>query len=202
MEAFSLLLKKNKVERNLTGIKVSSMINILHLFFVDDVLILTKADLIEWREIKNLILLFCKASGLQVNSTKTTTHFEGLSETELEPFRSLLPYTFTSLHIGFKYLGFHLRIGPQRATDWSWLLTKIKKKIGNWCYKWISLGGRDILLKSVLESQSIYWMAVEFIPRSIINQIRKMSFNFLWKGQQYFQSCPSLQLGGFISAEI
>jgi hypothetical protein len=57
MEAFSLLLKKNKVERKLTGIKVSSMINILHLFFVDDVLILTKVDLIEWREIKNLIVV-------------------------------------------------------------------------------------------------------------------------------------------------
>jgi hypothetical protein len=113
-------------------------------------------------------------------------HFEGLSETELEPFRSLLPYTFTALHIGFKYLGFHLRTGPQRAADWSWLLTKIEKKIGNWCYKWISLGGRYILLKSVLESQPIYWMAVELIPRSIINQIRKlMSFNFLWKGHSF-----------------
>jgi len=80
MEGFSLLLKKSKGEKKITRIRVSKMINIWNLFFVDDVLILTKADLQEWREIYNLIVLFCKASGLQVNTTKTTMHFDGLSE--------------------------------------------------------------------------------------------------------------------------
>jgi hypothetical protein len=66
--------------------------------------------------------------------------------------------------------------------DWSCLLIKIEKKISDWCYKWLSLGGRIIMLKAVLESQSIYWMAVELIPKFIINQIHKMCFNFLWNG--------------------
>jgi hypothetical protein len=125
---FQPLIEKEQSGKKASGIKVSSMINILHLFFVDDVLILTKVDLLEWREIKNLIVLFCKASGLQVNSTKTTMHFEGLSETELLPFRSFLPFTFTALHTGFKYLGFHLKTGPQRVADWSWLINKIGKE--------------------------------------------------------------------------
>jgi hypothetical protein len=114
MEGLSLLLKKSKEEKNLTGIKVSRLINILHLFFVDDVLILTKVDLQEWREIEKLIVLFCKASGLQVNVTKTTLHFEGLSDSDLTPFRSFLPYTFSALNTGFKYLGYHLKTGAQR----------------------------------------------------------------------------------------
>jgi len=64
MEGLSLLLKKRKVENKLSGIKVSKMLNILHLFFMDDVLILMKVDLQEWSEIENLIVFFCKASGL------------------------------------------------------------------------------------------------------------------------------------------
>jgi hypothetical protein len=45
MEGFSLLLKKIQVEGKLTGVKVSRLVKILHLFFVNDVLIMTKATL-------------------------------------------------------------------------------------------------------------------------------------------------------------
>jgi hypothetical protein len=98
---------------------------------VDDVLILTKVDLQEWLEIDKLIVLFCKASGLQVNVSKTTLHFEGLSESDLTPFRSFLPYTFSALDTGFKYLGYHLKTGAQRATDWNWLLIKMEKRLAS-----------------------------------------------------------------------
>jgi hypothetical protein len=97
-------------------------------------------------------------------------------------YRSLLVFPFLDLHLGFKYLGFFFNTGTQRVVDWMWLVNKIEKKIGLWCYKWLSLGGRLILLKRVLESQSIYWMAVELIPKFIINQIHKLCINFLWNG--------------------
>jgi hypothetical protein len=111
MEGLSLLLKKRKEEKNLTGIKVSRLISILHLFFVDDVLIFSKADLQEWREIEKLIVLFYKAFGLQANVSKTTLHFEGLSNSDLIPYKSLLSYTFSALTLGFKYLGCFLKTG-------------------------------------------------------------------------------------------
>jgi hypothetical protein len=64
---------------------------------VDDVLIMTKANLQEWREIDKIISLFCKASGLMVNQSKTIVHYEGLSDVELAPFKNFLPYTFSDL---------------------------------------------------------------------------------------------------------
>jgi hypothetical protein len=109
-------------------------------------------------------------------------HYEGLDEAELLPLRMLLSYTFSALSCGFKYLGFWLKTGSQRVADWNWLITKIEKKIGSWCYRWLSLGGRYILLKSVLESQAVYWMAVELLPKFVIAQIRKLCFKFLWSG--------------------
>jgi len=56
-------------------------------------------------EIDKIVKLLRKASRLMVNQSKTTVHFEGLSDVELAPFETLLPYTFTNLSIGFKYLG-------------------------------------------------------------------------------------------------
>jgi hypothetical protein len=86
METLSLLLKKGKVENKISGVKVSRLVNILHLFFVDDVLIMSNVDLNEWKEILDCILLFCKATGLQVNFSKTMVHYEGLTESELGSF--------------------------------------------------------------------------------------------------------------------
>jgi hypothetical protein len=101
---------------------------------------------------------------------------------DLTPYRSFLPYTFSALATGFKYLGYQLKTGAHRADDWYWLLEKMEKKIGLWCNKWLSLGGLYILIKSVLESQPIYWMSLEIIPCSVLNKVWKLMFNFLWNG--------------------
>jgi hypothetical protein len=58
MESISLLLKKGQAEGKLTGVKVSRIIKVLHLIFVDDVLIMSKASLEEWQVIKTLLELF------------------------------------------------------------------------------------------------------------------------------------------------
>jgi hypothetical protein len=189
MEGLNLLLKHSFEEGHISGIKVSRMTRILHLMFVDDVLILSKASLSEWKVIASLISCFCKASGLSVNQTKSTIHFEGLSDLELNPFKTFLPYTFNDLSLGFCYLGYFLKTGAQRAADWDWLVTRVSNKINLWCNRWLSLGGRYILVKSVLEGQNVYWMSMEALPRIILNRIRKLMFQFLWTGhseaQQY-----------------
>jgi hypothetical protein len=97
MEGLSILMKSSNGEGNLSGIKVSRVIKILHLLFVDDVLIVTKASIKEWMEIDKFLQFFCKASGLMVNQAKTTVHFEGLYDAELAPFKEILPYSFIDL---------------------------------------------------------------------------------------------------------
>jgi hypothetical protein len=39
-------------------------------------------------------------------------------------------------------------------------------------------------VKIVLEGQPVYWMSMEAIPRSVLNQIRKLMFKFLWNGSK------------------
>jgi hypothetical protein len=44
------------------------------------------------------------------------------------------------------------------------------------------LGGRYTLCKFVLENQPVYWLSLATVPLSILHRIRKLLFNFLWKG--------------------
>jgi hypothetical protein len=71
MEGLSLSLKKAQSEGHITGIKVSRMIKILHLLFVDDILIMTKASSVEWEKIQEILQVFCRASGLIINIQKS-----------------------------------------------------------------------------------------------------------------------------------
>jgi hypothetical protein len=56
----------------------------------------------------------------------------------------------------------------------------VEKKISNWCYRWLSIGGRFTLLKVVLESQPIYWLSLAVVPIYVLNSLRKLMYNFLW----------------------
>ena len=51
-----------------------------------------------------------------------------------------------------------------------------------WCFKWLLMGGRLVLVKSILESMHVYWMALAGIPITILNNIKKVMINFLWSG--------------------
>ena len=109
MEGLSILLKKSQAKGRITGIKVSRLVKILHLLFVNDVLIMTNASLLEWREISRLLLAFCSASGLQINWTKSTFHFANLQAQQLEHLKVIFPHNFTHLSLSFKYLGYYIK---------------------------------------------------------------------------------------------
>ena len=54
-----------------------------------------------------------------------------------------------------------------------WLLKKVEKRIGNWSYRWLSLGVRLILVKIVFENILVYWLSLAKIPKTILDKIRK-----------------------------
>jgi hypothetical protein len=181
MESLSLLLKDSQREGKLSGIQVSKSIKILHILFVDDVIIMTGATIHEWWEIDKVLKLFSLTSGLLINVSKSTFHQSGLTDQELFMFKYFFPYDFIELEQGFKYLGFYLKAGAMRLDEWHWLIKKLENKINNWCFRWLSLGGHLTLLKAVLSSQPIYWMSLAIVPGSVLKILRNRMFNFLWK---------------------
>jgi len=184
IEGLSLLLAKGLVNKSISGTLVTQLHKLVHLIFVDDVLIMSKAILGEWCYILDILRVFCLVYGLCINTEKYVVHYWGLDDVEIELFKAILPFSVVDLNVGFKCLGYYLKPGAANSTEWSWLVTKIERKIGFWCNHWLSLGGRLILVKSVLESQCVFWMSLERIPTSILNHIRQLCFSFLWGGQK------------------
>jgi hypothetical protein len=140
MEGLSILLKKGKVTRKLIGVKVAIIVNILHLFFVDDVLIMTRENLQEWKEIAGILETFVSSTGLEINIANSSFHFASIDENSLAPFRDLFPYNFFTLDASFRYLGYFLKSSFYKSEDWHWLIQKFEWRIDHWCIHWLTLG--------------------------------------------------------------
>jgi hypothetical protein len=184
LEGLSILLKLKQSEGHLTGIKISGRLHILHLLFVDDVLILTLADPDEWALIHSILNYFCTATGLEINLQKSIFLFSNIQASSLSDITALFGIKALELDKGFSYLGFLLKSSRYSCKDWHWLLDKFNSKIQHWCNKFLSLGGRFVLIKSILESLPVYWMALAHIPASILKSLRQLIFSFLWSGSK------------------
>jgi hypothetical protein len=164
------------------GLKVVVSTFISHLFFVDDVLILGAGKFDDWLTFKTILTNFCFASGMVVNCQKSCFLVQNIDQSLEHSLTSAFNIQIVSLDQGMKYLGFFLKPNNYRVNDWLWLLKKIEKRIGNWTFRWLSLGGRLTLAKSVLQSIPVYWLSLVKLPSSILHRIQLLISNFIWKG--------------------
>lgn len=121
---------------------------------------------------------------MQINSRKSQLIVEGLNMQERAQIFSLFPFESSNMHSPFKYLGFSLKPIAYKKEDWNWLIAKIEAIISHWSYKWISRAGRLTLIKSVLLAIPVYWAALTWVPKGILEKIRRICSRFLWAGSK------------------
>jgi len=128
--------------------------------------------------------IFCEVSGMEISAKKHALYHNSTNEGLLSSIQTIMPYQLATIDSGFKYLGFFLKPNGYQLEDWKWLLRKINQNISLWCYNWLYLGGRMILVKSVLENILVFWLAISKIPNSILNNMRQKMFIFIWTGKR------------------
>ncbi|MCH82363.1 LINE-1 reverse transcriptase like [Trifolium medium] len=153
---------------------------ISHLQYADDTLCIGEASVDNLWTMKALLRGFELASGLKVNFWKSCLiginvgdSFMDMACTFLNCIRGGLP---------FKYLGLPVGANPRRLSTWVPLLEKIRKKLNNWGNKHISLGGRVVLINSVLNSIPIFYLSYMKMSVQVIKKVTRIQREFLWGG--------------------
>jgi hypothetical protein len=109
LEGLSILLKNKQADGLLKGIKVAGLTHILHILFVDDVLILSNANLAEWTTIHSILISFCDVSGLEINVHKSVFLVSNVQDPLQTDLKELYGITSLELSKGFSYLGYFLK---------------------------------------------------------------------------------------------
>ena len=105
-----------------------------------------------------ILQIFCKASGMRIKEEKSSMLHFGLDESEIISIQNIFSFVVVDLKAGLKYLGFYLKPCRYILKDCDWLVVKVEKRIKHWSFRWLSKGGKLILIKSVLEAIPVYWM--------------------------------------------
>lgn len=129
IEALSRLLITASREGSIRGLKISDICYLTHLLFVDDVLLLLDGSIQDTTAFSRLLDLFSKATGMEVNRSKSTITLVDTSVNESHAARMAFPYALQPLERGLKYQGYWLKPTSQRIVDWVWLVAKIEKRL-------------------------------------------------------------------------
>lgn len=130
------------------------------------------------RSIRAVLLIFEHLSGLKVNFQKSLLTGVNVSDTWLKEASLLL-----NCRVGtfpFVYLGLPIGGDSRRLDFWKPIVNNIISRLSNWKRKFLSFGGRLILLKFVLSSLPVYFISFFKAPASIISSIESLLKIFFW----------------------
>ena len=63
------------------------------------------------------------------------------------------------------------------------MIEKFESRLGAWENKFLSMGGRIVLLNSVLSALPTYFFSFMKAPISVIQRLTQLQRNFLWGGK-------------------
>lgn len=149
--------------------------------FADDSLFMLKADFDGLRNLRCILLMVEAAIGPRVNWSNTNLSPVG-NVPEVEDMANVLDREVLPLLIS--YLGFPLRAKSSSKSFWNPILEKMGSKLAHWKNNYLSLGGKPILLKSVLASMPIYFLSLYQAPTSMLCKMESLKRDFLWGSSQ------------------
>jgi len=82
----------------------------------------------------------------------------------------------------FKYLGLPVGANPSSYSTWEPLLEHVSTRLNSWGNKYISFGGRVVLLNSVINAIPVFYLSFLKMPGKVWRKLVKIQREFLWGG--------------------
>lgn len=152
-----------------------------HLAFADDIILFSGGCRKSLDLMMETLSNYERVSGQEFNKLKSSV---SLSNKKDEQARQRVEAITGMTYKGFpiKYLGCPLYEGRKNYALFPELMGKILHRIGGWQNKFLSIGGRAVLIKHILSSLSVYTFAAIHPPIGVLNHMEKMFNRFIWGG--------------------
>eukprot|EP00253_Pinus_taeda_P009353 PITA_09353 len=145
---------------------------------VDDTMLQGIPTVKEAHAFKQILNEFAKASGMEVNLTKSKIFFFNTNIVIQKNITKILGFQRDSLPS--KYLGIPLTTKPLHKSIWELIINKMQDKIRKQMVRSLDLAGRLVLIKVVLHSIPVFMLSILPTPEGVLQLIKNIQRNFLW----------------------
>lgn len=150
-----------------------------HLLFADDCVLFERAKVEEWQKIQAMLQLYELASGQVLNKEKFAIFFSsntGLIDKILirEAGGAVMEGSYE------KYLGLPLVVGRSKYQTFRGVKERVWRKISNWKNSFLSVAGKEVLIKVFLQVVPTYTMSVFLLPKRLCNELNSTFAKFWW----------------------
>ena len=152
-------------------------------YFLLDTIIFLEHDLQQAKNLKLILSVFEKLSGLKINFHKSELFYFGQAKECLDQYSSIFGCKLDSFPV--KYLGIPMHFRKLSNNDWKVIEQRIERKLSSWKGKHMSVGGRLVLINSVLSSLAMFMISFFEIPKGVLHKIDYYRSCFFWQGDDH-----------------
>ncbi|WVZ96381.1 LOW QUALITY PROTEIN: hypothetical protein U9M48_042027, partial [Paspalum notatum var. saurae] len=148
--------------------------------YADDTVLFMDHDLEKARNMKVLLCIFEKLSGLKINFHKSEIVCFGQAK-EFENIYS----SFSDVGWDPCLLGLPMHYRKLKNSDWRHIEERFEKRLSGWKGKLLSVGGRLVLINSVLSSLPMFMLSFFAIPKGVLKKLEYLRSRFFWQNDQH-----------------
>lgn len=179
-EALVHVMNRAEQREVISGMRLTKKCPVIqHLLFADDSLFLCRANLRECSEFLRCLALYGNSSGQVINFQKSAITFGK----DIDPIMKNLLAEL--LHIeneggDGKYLGLPECFSGSKQKLLAFIGEKLNKRLKGWFAKKLSLGGKEVLLKSIAMALPVYAMSCFRLTKHHCQKIMSATASFWW----------------------
>lgn len=180
-EGFSGLLDSGSANLNFTGLKIYRHCpTVSHLFFAhDNILFFNATTINDSKIIYDILDRYFAASGQVINFNKSMMMTS--KNTSPKMAREISRFLNIKVTLSLEnYLGLPSTNDRNKSRLFNLVLNKVRTSLQGWNNKLFSSGGKEVLIKAVIQAILVFTMSSVKFPDSVCKQFDSLCANFWW----------------------
>jgi hypothetical protein len=137
-------------------------------------------DMESAKNLKLILSTFEHLSGLKINFYKSELFCFGEAQEHAQLYAELSGCNQGQFPI--MYLGIPIHFRRLTNAEWKIVEERLQLCLSSWKGKLLSIGGRLVLINSVLSNMVLYMLSFFLLPKGVLNRLDFFQSRFFWQG--------------------